>query len=101
MISVDYITLKKVFYFASPHLTSHWLLDDQRELFVGYALLDTPPKELHPVALASVIYCDQLSRRQAYRRMYGQFQQTASERIACNRIMDIPAAWVRLPVRQR
>ena len=48
---------------------------------------------LAPVALASVVYYDQRSPRQAYRRMYRQLLETASERIVCKRIVDIPAVW--------
>ena len=110
-------TLKKVFYSVPSRLKGQRLrvrlYDDRLELFVGSSVLETLPRArsdskgnrrhvvnyhhvIHslrrkPMALAQLVYRDQLFPRQAYRQMYERLLDRAGERIACRTMVELLA----------
>ncbi|HUA56842.1 MAG TPA: IS21 family transposase [Candidatus Sulfotelmatobacter sp.] len=110
-------TLKKVFYTVPSRLIGHRLrvrlYDDRLEVFVGGTQLMTLPRGrasangahghvvdyrhiIHslrrkPMALARLVYRDQLFPRPAYRRTFERLLQTTGERTACRTMVDLLA----------
>ena len=110
-------TLKKVFYTVPSRLIGHRLrvrlYDDRLEVFVGGTQLMTLPRGrasangahghvvdyrhiIHslrrkPMALARLVYRDQLFPRPAYRRTFERLLQTTGESTACRTMVDLLA----------
>lgn len=110
-------TLKKVFYSVPSQLVGHQLrvrlYDDRLELFVGSSAVDTLPRArcdargnrthvvnyrhvIHslrrkPMALASLVYLDQLFPRDAYRQMYERLLSELGEQSACKTMVELLA----------
>lgn len=110
-------TLKKVFYSVPSRLIGHrlriHLYDDRLELFVGGSAVETLPRTrcdsrgnrahvvnyrhvIHslrrkPMALASLVYRDQLFPRDAYRQMYERMLSALGERLACKTMVELLA----------
>lgn len=110
-------TLKKVFYSVPSQLVGHRLrvrlYDDRLELFVGSSALETLPRArcdakgnrthvvnyrhvIHslrrkPMALASLVYRDQLFPRDAYRQMYERILSEHGAHSACKTMVELLA----------
>lgn len=110
-------TLKKVFYSVPSQLVGHRLrvrlYDDRLELFVGSSAVDTLPRArcdargnrthvvnyrhvIHslrrkPMAMASLVYRDQLFPREAYRQMYERLLSELGEQSACKTMVELLA----------
>lgn len=108
-------TLKKVFYSVPSRLIGHRLrvrlYDDRIELLLGASVLETLPRArcdaagnrkhvvnyrhvIHslrrkPMALAGLIYRDQLFPREAYRHAYDRLRDTGGERLACRTVVEL------------
>lgn len=110
-------TLKKVFYSVPSRLIGHRLrvrlYDDRLELFIGGSVLETLPRArsdaagnrkhvvnyrhvIHalrrkPMALAGLVYRDQLFPREAYRRAYERLLEAGGDRLACRTLVELLA----------
>ena len=110
-------TLKKVFYSVPSQLVGHRLrvrlYDDRLELFVGSSAVETLPRArcdakgnrthvvnyrhvIHslrrkPMALASLVYRDQLFPRDAYRQMYERLLSEHGAQSACKTMVELLA----------
>lgn len=106
-------TFRKSFYTAPSRLIGHLLrmrvFDDRLELYGGATLLETLPRgsrhgprthvvnyrhvihslRVKPMALAGLVYRDQLFPREAYRLAYEQLRDASGERVACHVLVEL------------
>lgn len=109
--------LKKCFYSVPSRLVGHRLrvrlFDDRLEVFAGTTAVGTMPRVradnagnrahvvdyrhvIHslrkkPMALAALVYREQLFPREAYRQMYHALREDGGERLACKTLVELLA----------
>ncbi len=106
-------TFRKSFYTVPSRLKGHLLrmrlFDDRLELYAGSTLLESLPRgprhgprthvvnyrhvihslRVKPMALAALVYRDQLFPREAYRLAFEQLRDASGERVACHVLVEL------------
>lgn len=106
-------TFRKSFYTVPSKLIGHRLrmrlFDDRLELYAGATLIDVLPRgprhgprthvvnyrhvihslRVKPMALAGLVYRDQLFPREAYRLAFEQLRDARGERVACHVLVEL------------